>query len=175
MYDMYFSRFQRCVSLSLAALLLVGNLMQFSFYAFALDHIKHEMQRELFTAQNDLTTLEFNAADFSKVSVNGGELCVNGSWFDISSIVSANGKVKVKCLADNDESLINSWMKKVVNDHSSDNGKQKNTLSANAEYIPAHGCSIASNEFTLVNESLKSVVSDEISGFQSLPELPPRA
>lgn len=175
----------RIVAFSLAVALLIGNLFHYPFYLFALNKIKSEMQHELLnTVSASEKTIDFNfsSANFKNARINDKEICLNGSWYDIVSIDNSNkGQISVKCLADNDESILQSWIKKVVNENSENsttpNGKsgKSSHLTNTNDFIPVdtkHEIAAVSVSATLITNSPLVGI---LPGHASRPELPPRA
>ena len=178
-------RTYRIIAFSLAVTLLVGNLFHYPFYLFALEKVKSEMQHELLnkvSSSDRIVEFDFASGDFRNAKINESEICLNGNWYDIVSAIKKNdGSVSVKCLADNDESILQSWIKKVVNDNSDNSttpsgksGKNSQPGTSN-DFIPVdtkQNIAAVSVSAPLMSESLLAVV---LSGHSSRPELPPRA
>jgi hypothetical protein len=174
----------KIVAFTLAVTLLVGNLFHYPFYLFALNKIKSEMQHEILhsvSATDKTVDFNFSAQEFKNVKMNDEEICLGGNWYDIVSVAKSNdGKVNIKCLADNEESILQSWIKKVVNDNSdnstSPSGKSgKNSISSSNDFIPVdakHEIAAVSVSATLISNSPLAGI---LSGHTSRPELPPRA
>lgn len=166
-----------------AALFLCGSLLNYPFYRFALGEIKDEMHREVTgssAASAGAVTLSFTADEFRKVSRGDDEMCVNGSWYDIICSATSNGKTVVSCLRDNDESMLQSWMKKVTDDNSNaSNMPGKNgkfiSFSISADYLPSAHSLFA---FVVPGQSIRlhsSSFAVAGNGHRSIPEVPPRA
>jgi hypothetical protein len=178
------TRAHRISILFLAVIMLLGNIVHYPFYLFALNKVKNEMAHEVLNVSpsdsEKAITLHFSKKDYLLSHVDDSELNLNGNWYDIISTgISSNGTVTVKCLADSNESLLASWLKK-VNEENSENPSGKNGKHAQVasafDFIPAteNYVNISRSTSFLKIVSFYSPVNIH-SGHTSLPELPPRA
>ena len=168
---------------TLAVIMLVGNLFHYPFYLFALNKVKCEMQHELLnsvSADEKTVDLYFSTADFKKASMDEHEMCLDGKWYDIVSVAKAkDGRVTVKCLADNDESVLRSWLKKVTDENTDTNSPNKNgkhsSFTAASDFLPAEYGQLSIHSLASSKISYSSALTVILNGHTSLPELPPRA
>lgn len=171
-----------------AFIFLVGNLLNYPFYRFAIYHAKEEMRREILGIMPDEAheasiELNLSTAEYERSLVDEGkELRINGEMYDIIKTEKVSGgKVKVTCFHDSKEGLLHAWMEKVTNQHSDQypgasgkNGKLVK-LAITSDYLPAE-----SRQFPdLISGSAQFYASPYdaglCAGYQDLHKLPPRA
>jgi hypothetical protein len=142
--------------------------------------VKAEMQRELLGAEGsaDAITITLTAVEFHASLVDDHELNLGGHWYDIiSTKKSSDGRISIKCFADEKESLLRAWM-----DHASDNhdagsakGSKRVKVSGASDYLAGEIGPLLIIAPGIPESPLADNSSRECFGHITLPEIPPRA
>lgn len=169
----------------LALLFIAGNLLNYPFYRFAVDHAKTEMRKAvlgILTHDDKAGTIEMTISlqEYKNALVEDNEVKINGEMYDVVRAVNTiDGKIRLICLHDKQEGLIAVWMQKVTlgsTDAPVSSEKQGKTFkfTDGDEYLPclSNSLPLVSGRSVIISDSFVS--GGICAGYFNLVKLPPR-